>query len=190
MNYIYDLDDTLIKNSDVPHYAAYMTFRELLKSQRNKDSQEQPGSILKQLKHRYSSNHLKKTREYTEKGLIKLAPGVKNFLKGEDGFQAGLTNAPHPSTDYKIEELGLDQLLDEVVTPRNVRRKPSTEGIEKIITESGLGRKEFIYVGDSIEDLVAGKRAGLRTVLITDSITKKVFASETYNSFREFAEKH
>lgn len=187
MNYIFDLDDTIIENSDIPYQATAQLLKEL--PSRSKDKEFTSESLYGRLKERYEHYHLQKTRDYMEKGLIQLAPGVKEFLSETDSFTAGLTNAPYRSTHYKLEELGLEKILDPVLTPREMKKKPSPEGIMEIIKRSGLPRDSFVYVGDSLKDLIAGKRAGVRTVLITDE-WKRFLADESYTSFQQFLENH
>jgi HAD superfamily hydrolase (TIGR01509 family) len=189
MNYIYDLDDTLIQNSDLPLQAVHRMFSDIISSKK-KISLKTSGNKINKLKQLYAHYHYLETRRYMEKDIIEPATGVKKFLEETDGFQAGLTNAPYRSTKYKLKELGLEEFFDDLVTARDGVRKPSPEGLEKIIQNSGLERDSFVFVGDSIKDLVAGKRAGLRTVLITADLKKKFLADETYSSFREFMDKH
>lgn len=187
MNYIFDLDDTLVKNSDIPYHAITQLLKEL--PHRTTEEDLSTKKFYDRMKERYRHHHLMKTREYMEKGLIQLAPGVEKFLDETDSFTAGLTNAPHSSTSYKLEELGLDGFLDPVLTPKDVKKKPSPEGIQKIIQSSGLPKESFVFVGDSLKDLIAGKRAGVRTVLIT-SEWKRFFADESYSSFQQFLKHH
>lgn len=187
MNYIFDLDDTLIQNSDVPYQATAQLLKEI--PWRNTEKHFTSKKFYDRLKERYEHYHLMKTQEYMEKGLIQLAPGVKRFLDENETFTAGLTNAPYRSTHYKLEELGLEKLLDPVLTPREMKKKPDPGGIEEIIRLSGLPKESFVFVGDSLKDLIAGKRAGVRTVLITDE-WKRFLADESYRSFQQFLEHH
>lgn len=189
MNYIYDLDDTLIKNSDLPLQAVHRMISDIIARKKNLGLQTS-GNRINKLKQLYAHYHYLETREYMENEIIELAPGVKNFLEETDSFHAGLTNAPYRSTKYKLEELGLERYFDDLVTARDGVRKPSPEGLEKIIQKSGLERESLVFVGDSIKDLVAGRRAGLRTVLITQDFKKKFLADETYPSFQEFVDNH
>ena len=187
MNYIFDLDDTIIKNSDIPYQAVKQLLKELPSGDTDKDYGSE--NFYDRMKERYRQYHLMKTQEYMEKGLIQLAPGVEKFLDETDSFTAGLTNAPYSSTSYKLDKLGLNRVLDPVFTPEDMEKKPSPEGIQKIIQHSGLPKESFVYVGDSLKDLIAGKRAGIRTVLITDE-WKRFLADESYSSFQQFLKHH
>lgn len=189
MNYIFDLDDTLIDNSDIVYDAIGQLSRQLI-TRKKHQGVEVNGNLLQRLKDYYAHHHFLKTREYTDQGIIDLAPGVKEFLETHKTFKAAHTNAPHRSTQYKLEKLGLKEFLDAVETPRTVERKPDPQGIHKLVKQSGQDRDDFIYVGDSLKDLLTGRRAGIRTVLITDDRKKKFFADEHYKTFEEFARKH
>lgn len=193
MHYIYDIDDTIVQNSDIPHHAAYRALKDLLKQKTGEwasQPEERTGSPLERIKKRYAEKHYEKTAELIEDQVIRPADGVKKFLRGQEGHHAGLTNAPHRSTHHKLEQLGLKQHFDQVATPRNTERKPHPGGIQKIIQRSGEPKEDFVFIGDSIKDLITGKRAGLRTVLITQDLKKKMLAHETYSSFRRFADNH
>lgn len=189
MNYIFDLDDTLIDNSDIVYDAVGQLSRHIL-TRKKHQGLEVRGKLLQRLKDYYAHHHFMKTKEYTDQGIIDLAPGVKDFLGTHKAFKAAHTNAPHRSTEYKLEKLGLKEFLDAVETPRTVERKPNPQGIHKLIEQSGESRSEFVYVGDSLKDLLTGKRAGVRTVLITDDRKKKFLADEHYRTFREFADNY
>ena len=185
MNYIFDLDGTLIENSDIVRETVLKLSRNFMKT----DSQAQlGGSRYQRLKQKYARYHHVKTTEYLDQGLIQLAPGVEKFLEDQQGYIAGLTNAPYDSTETKLTRLGLRKFMDEVLTPRDVERKPNPQGVEKIVQNSGLEPKDFVFVGNSIKDVFAGKRAGVRTVAIGESRLKSFFADEVYSSFQEFAE--
>lgn len=187
MNYIFDLDETLIENSDMVREAVLKLSRNLM----SRDYEPQlGGSRYQRLKQKYAHYHYVKTRQYLDEGLIQLAPGVEKFLNEKPGYMAGLTNAPYRSTEAKLEDLGVKDLLDEVLTPRDVERKPNPQGVNKIIQDSGLEAKDFVFVGDSLKDVLAGKRAGVRTVAIGKTRLKTFFADEAYDSFEEFAHNH
>lgn len=187
MNYIFDLDDTLILNSDISYQASRKLVKDIF-TQRKLG--EEKSTVVGKVKKIYADRHYHLTKQYMDEGLIELAPGAKKFLENKEVFQAALTNAPYRSTHYKIKQLGIKGLLDPVFTPREMERKPNPEGITKIIQGSNMRKDDFVYVGDSIKDLMAGKRAGVRTILISDESTKKIFADEHYSSFRGFVQNH
>ncbi|MFB6203652.1 MAG: HAD family hydrolase [Candidatus Nanohaloarchaea archaeon] len=183
MNYVFDLDDTIIDNSDLFIGPALRITREFLPWNSNISEAED-------LQDLYADWHRDKTRELIEDGVIRLSPGVREFLEDRDFCAAGLTNSPPGSTEVKVRELELDRLLDRVVGPEEYGRKPDPSGLKAIIRESGREKESFVYVGDSVRDLLTGRRAGVRTALVTRDPFKRLVSGEDYRSFREFVEKH
>ncbi|AOV94906.1 hypothetical protein AQV86_03195 [Nanohaloarchaea archaeon SG9] len=144
---------------------------------------------LKNPKKRYSEAHFQETKKRVDEGLICFASGAEKWV-GSTSYSAGLTNAPGESTDYKAEKFGLDDRMDLLLSTRDVERKPNPEGLENIIKSSGKDRDSFMFVGDSLRDLIAGKRAGVRTALITRRRWIQLLADEHYRTFQQFLEKH
>lgn len=187
MNYIFDLDETLIQNSGILREVVLKLSRNFM----SKNYEPQLGrGRYQRLKQKYAHYHYVKTRQYLDEGLIQLSPGVEKFLNEKPGYMAGLTNAPYRSTEAKLEKLGLQDLLEITLTPRDVTRKPSPEGVNSIIEESGLRPEDFVFVGNAVTDIMAGRRAGIKTVSISRDPLNIFLADEAYSSFQEFAENH
>jgi phosphoglycolate phosphatase-like HAD superfamily hydrolase len=66
-------------------------------------------------------------------------------------------------TRATLDRLGLD--FDLVIGREDARPKPDPEAIWKICTIWGLAHHEVAILGDYRFDLVAGQRAGVRTIL-------------------------
>lgn len=47
-----------------------------------------------------------------------------------------------------------------------IKYKPDSEGLVKILKHWGLNKKEVIFIGDSINDRLAGESIGVNTILI------------------------
>lgn len=187
MNYIFDLDGTLIQDSDIVGKTLLEFSRNLLSQN---EEAELNGDRYQRLKQKYAYHHYRRTQQYLDEGLIQLAPGVEKFLDETEGFVAGLTNSPYRSTETKLKTLGLEEKFDTVLTSRDVRRKPNPQGLNYIIQDSGLEPDSFVFIGNSVKDVLAGKRAGIKTVAIGKGFLKTFFADEAYISFQEFAESH
>ncbi|PSH00597.1 MAG: hypothetical protein BRC30_02700 [Nanohaloarchaea archaeon SW_7_46_7] len=180
MNYIFDLDGTVFLNSDVALPAVKRMVKDAF-----------DGKLLQTLKNpknRYSEAHFQETKKRVDEGIICFADGAGKLVGSN--YSAGLTNAPGESTDYKAEKFDLDDKMDLVLSTRDVERKPNPEGLEKIIENSGKDRDSFMFVGDSLRDLIAGKRAGIRTALITRRRWIQLLADEHYRTFEQFLEEH
>ena len=65
--------------------------------------------------------------------------------------------------------LGLDSYFDMVqgADTTKYKTKPSPEGIHYILKKLNVKPENIIMVGDSTHDILAGKRAGVRTCAVT-----------------------
>lgn len=65
-----------------------------------------------------------------------------------------------------LESFQVDQFISEIVSPeQGFGRKPSPEGLLYLIDKYHLAVDKTVFVGDRPLDIVAGKNAGLDTVL-------------------------
>lgn len=104
-------------------------------------------------------------------------PGVRQTLQGlrEKGVRlAVLTNSGRRAA---TEALGRPRLLDlfEFVLTRDdtAAMKPSPEGLTMAVARLGLPRESVFYVGDSLLDIQAARRAGVPLVSVaTGNYTK------------------
>ena len=122
----------------------------------------------------YSQNLITKTRPYD--GVIKTLEQLSNFRK------AIYSNKPQDLTYKVIEGLGLNSYFDMVqgADISKYKTKPSPEGIHYILRELNIKPENAIIVGDSTHDILAGKRAGVRTCAVTYGYReKKILANES-----------
>jgi phosphoglycolate phosphatase-like HAD superfamily hydrolase len=54
-----------------------------------------------------------------------------------------------------------------------MRHKPSPDPLLKALVKIGLGASEVLVVGDTEMDIIAGSRAGARTVAVTTGVTPR-----------------
>ena len=122
----------------------------------------------------YSQNLITKTRPYD--GVIKTLEQLSNFRK------AIYSNKPQDLTDKVIEGLDLNSYFDMVqgADTSKYKTKPSPEGIHYILKRLNIEPKNTIMVGDSTHDILAGKRAGVRTCAVTYGYREKeILANES-----------
>lgn len=104
-----------------------------------------------------------------QKESVSLLPGVREvleFLKRR-GVKVGIVTGRTIEGEKKyleLERLGIRELIDCFVTARETERKPSSSGILKCLEELKANPEEAIFVGDSVSDMEAGKKARLFTV--------------------------
>lgn len=119
----------------------------------------------------YSKNCVNKTRLYA---------GIRHLLqtlKEKNKYTALLTNKPQAFTEIILEKLELAQFFDIVVNPETtdkngskIKMKPEPDGLafitQKINEKFGtnLTNKNVIMIGDSAQDIIAGKAFGCKTV--------------------------
>ncbi|MFB6099884.1 MAG: HAD family hydrolase [Candidatus Nanohalobium sp.] len=182
----FDLDDTLIDTSDVVFKAFNDTLREKGKSPISKDKYEKINfwsgdsraalqslgidESPKQFLEQYDILFKQATEEYIENGEIRKFPNTQTVISDfGDKFDARaiVTNSPHEVAMLKLTELNLERFFDHIVTPKHVdEKKPSPEGIRRVIEESGANENSTVHIGDSSHDLEAAKKAGVISVIL------------------------
>ena len=105
----------------------------------------------------------------------KLATAFRAIQNGAE-FLATNTDATFPVEDGLLPGSGAMVAAVSASTGKKpvVIGKPNRYGIELLLKENMLGKKEALIVGDRIEtDILAGKKTGMRTVLVLSGVTKK-----------------
>ncbi len=94
-------------------------------------------------------------------------PGVHEALKYHEGsFRfALLTNKPLYLTEIILRDLSLDALFKPAVGGDSPgMKKPDPRGVLRILEETGTRSGEAVIVGDSINDVLAGRGSGVEVV--------------------------
>ena len=123
---------------------------------------------------------LKIYRQHHKTSLVKyscLFPRVKKvliYLKNKGYKLAVASNRPTESSWILIRHLGLRKYFDYVLCADKLRHiKPHPEILNKIMKKLSLKPYQTIYVGDMVIDAQAGRRAGIKTIIVpTGSSTK------------------
>jgi HAD superfamily hydrolase (TIGR01509 family) len=119
-------------------------------------------------------------RAYVElepKGVV-LKPGVKRTLQllKDRGMKIGIVTGRRSQGERKwleIRRLNIRQFIDAMVTGAEAPAKPSPDGVITCIQELGLSAEECLFVGDSRIDVIAGKRAGVRTIAVHSGVASR-----------------
>jgi len=119
----------------------------------------------------YSENCVVKTKLYA--GIRHLLETLKNKNK----HTALLTNKPAKLTQIILEKLGLTDFFEIIVNPETtgedgyqLKMKPEPDGLEYILRTINsrygisLSNQNAIMLGDSAQDIIAGKAFGCKTV--------------------------
>jgi len=124
-------------------------------------------------------------RAYVElepKGVI-LKPGVKRTLQllKDRGMKIGIVTGRRSQGERKwleLRRLNIHRFIDAMVTGAEAPAKPSPDGLITCIQELGLSAEECVFVGDSRIDVMAGKRAGVRTIAVHSGVAGRELLAE------------
>jgi HAD superfamily hydrolase (TIGR01509 family) len=126
--------------------------------------------------------------------MAKLHPGmdgILGFLKERKLLLAVFTGKGTRSTEITLQELGIRQYFDMIVTGNDVvNHKPSSEGIRKVMDRFKLSPDEVLMIGDAVADVKASREAGIPiAAVVWDSYAKdKVMQMDTDYLFYDVAE--
>lgn len=91
---------------------------------------------------------------------------VVEQLRARDKSIALVTSSVAEHVTPALEKYGFDSLFDAVISADNVvNHKPDPEPVEKALEALGGNIEEAIIVGDSRSDILAGRNAGIDSVL-------------------------
>jgi pyrophosphatase PpaX len=128
------------------------------------------------------------------RSMAKLHPGmdeVLRFLKERNLLLAVFTGKGSHSTEITLQELGILQYFDKIVTGQDVvNHKPSSEGIRKVMEHFNLSPDEVLMIGDAVADVKAAHEAGVPiAAVVWDSYAKeKVMRMEPDYLFHDVSE--
>ena len=111
--------------------------------------------------------------------LARLYPGIEDILrytKKYGKYLALFTGKGTHTTRITLEEFHIDKYFDYVVTGNDVvHRKPSSEGLRKIMEHFGFQPNEVLMVGDAVSDVKAAREAGVKiAAVVWDSYAKDI----------------
>ncbi|OGX46056.1 MAG: hypothetical protein A3G38_03950 [Omnitrophica WOR_2 bacterium RIFCSPLOWO2_12_FULL_51_8] len=110
--------------------------------------------------HRYSL--VKQSR------LFPKVKGLLAYLKSKGYRMAVASNRPTQFSRILLDCLGLDKYFSYLLCADKLKRgKPHPEILKRIIDKFALAAGQAIYVGDMVIDAQAGRRAGIRTIVVT-----------------------
>ena len=175
---IFDLDGTLIDSSEDIAWAVNKTLRQMGFEELSYQAiKERIGWGVKMLLEKALPNEkhnlVKEAREifmgyYSGHLLVKtkLYPNVADVLRLFKNKKLAIaTNKPLNLTQKILDGLNISDYFKKVVGGDDVQnKKPAPEAIEIILRELNALQKETIFVGDSMIDIEAGKKAEVITI--------------------------
>lgn len=172
---LFDLDGTLLDSADLIVTSFVETCRALLG--RTLDHDETLRSWSWPVRARFHAIAPDRADELTQEYLrrylemhderVRLFPGVPDVLDAlrERGYLLGIvTSKRRATTDAAVRTFGLDRWCRAIVVDEDVRRhKPDPEPVALGARRLGISPVDALMVGDSVEDIAAGRGAGAGT---------------------------
>lgn len=88
---------------------------------------------------------------------------ILDFIKSRGCKLAIFTGKGTRTTEITLQELGIDQFFDYIVTGNDVvNHKPSSEGLIKILEHFSLTPDEALMIGDGVSDITSAHAAGMK----------------------------
>ncbi len=114
----------------------------------------------------YREHKLDNTRLYD--GVREALASIRQSRNGQLRKMAVLSNKPVNPSRAIIEGLGLAEFFAQVYGGNSFpTKKPDPLGAQKLLEEMACLPRETVMVGDSSNDVLTGRNAGLRTVGVT-----------------------
>lgn len=105
--------------------------------------------------------------------LVRYERGLERLLRRLPGRKILLTNAPTEYSTGVVRHLGLQRqfahhvAIEDMRVHRQLRPKPSTLMLRRLLRRQGLAARRCILVEDTLVNLKHAKRLGLRTAWVT-----------------------
>jgi phosphoglycolate phosphatase len=119
---------------------------------------EQINTFIEQYRRIYPARNHAATKVY---------PGVKTVLSQLPGRKATATTKGTPTTRLVLEMFELLPYFDHVQGTDGFPAKPNPDVIYKALEALGAESKDCLFVGDSMADMEAARRAGVRSCAVT-----------------------
>jgi putative hydrolase of the HAD superfamily len=110
--------------------------------------------------------------------MIRAERGLARLFKRLPGRKILFTNAPRQYSHQVMRHLGLHRHfaqhipIEEMRVHGHLQPKPSSRFLRKLLARQGLQASRCILVEDSLANLRAAKKLGIRTVLVTQYTQK------------------
>lgn len=142
-----------------------------------------PSVFEEEEKRKACEDEIRKAYLELEGHKVVLKPGAKRTLQSlkEMGVKIGIVTGRRTQGERKwleLRRLNIRRFIDAMVTAAEAPPKPAPDGLIKCMKELGLSAKECVFIGDSRIDVMAGKKAGVRTVALHTGVASKELLAE------------
>ena len=180
--WIFDLDDTL--HNATPHIFPHINRSMTAYVQQHLQLDEAAANALRvEYWHRYGAtlsglmrhhgtdpdHFLWHTHQFPELDqLVLQVPRLRHILRALPGRKVVFSNAPNHYAHAVLRLLRVDDLFEDVMTMEHTRYrpKPDSYGFLRLLRQHRVQPARCVMVEDSLENLLAAKRLGMRTVWV------------------------
>jgi putative hydrolase of the HAD superfamily len=180
--WIFDLDNTL--HNAMPHIFPHINRSMTAYVQQHLQLDEAAANALRvEYWHRYGAtlsglmrhhgtdpdHFLWHTHQFPELDqLVLQVPRLRHILRALPGRKVVFSNAPNHYAHAVLRLLRVDDLFEDVMTMEHTRYrpKPDSYGFLRLLRQHRVQPARCVMVEDSLENLLAAKRLGMRTVWV------------------------
>ena len=111
------------------------------------------------------------THQFPELDRMVLSnPRLRHVLKSLPGRKVVFSNAPQHYAHAVLKLLGVDGLFEDVMAVEHTRFRPKPDvfGFMRLLKKHRVRPAQCVMVEDSLENLQAAKKLGMRTVWVSD----------------------
>jgi HAD superfamily hydrolase (TIGR01549 family) len=179
---LFDLDGVLIDSMKTHYYATNSATRQFGKKVTLKEFKEKFWGVYigDSTRHVFGNDSLKirKVVENYRKNVpkylkyTKVYPNAKEVLEKlkDKRLKLGIiTSCLRRTTEELLKYAEIENFFDVIISGEDTKPKPAPDAILKACRDLKVKPSEVVYVGDTRQDVVAGKSAGCFTVAITTS---------------------
>lgn len=102
----------------------------------------------------------------------RLYPGVAETLQQLNGLKTTATTKGTPMASAILEQFGLARHFGHIQGTDGFPSKPEPEVLHRAMQALGVSPQECLFVGDSVPDMIAGRRAGVKTCAVSYGYAK------------------
>ena len=183
--WIFDLDNTLhnatphifphINRSMTAYLQEHLQLDEMAANELRLHYWQRYGATLRGMMRHHGTDpdhFLWHTHQFPElPAMVLHEPRLRHMLKALPGKKVVFSNAPRHYVHAVLKLLRVDGLFDDVMAVEHTRFRPKPDlfGFMYLIRKHGLKAAQCVMVEDSLENLQAAKRLGMRTVWVSNS---------------------
>ena len=180
--WIFDLDNTLhnasphifphINRSMTAYLQQYLQLDEAAANALRMHYWRRYGATLSGLMRHHATkpdHFLWHTHQFPELARMVLRePRLRHVLKALPGKKIVFSNAPEIYVHAVLKLLRVDELFDDVVAVEHTRYRPKPDifGFMRVLQKHRVNAAQCVMIEDSLENLHAAKRLGMRTVWV------------------------